>query len=392
MRILQVTQSFKPAWETGGPCRAVYEISRTLVDRGHNVTVLTTDRGKPRVKAPRNVPWDVDGIRTYYMSNISNYLAAHNMTFPCLLPLVARREVEHFDVIHIHEHRTVLAATVAYYAKKSGIPYVVQCHGSALPSNEKQAAKRMFDWICGNRLLKRASRVIALTKTEASQLDRIGVARDKVRIVPTGINLSEYDDSLKKGMFRDKHGIHANEKIVLYLGRIHKNKGIDILIEAFSQIEESLNARLMIVGPDDGHRKHLESMIERLGLDGKVSFVGYVSNETRLSAFADSDVFVTPSFSGFPATFLEACASGLPVVMTNKGDELDWVHERVGYVVDYDSNELRKAIEKLLKNEYLRRTYGEAARNLMKEEFAWDRIVSKMEETYREAIGERRTP
>jgi glycosyltransferase involved in cell wall biosynthesis len=78
--------------------------------------------------------------------------------------------------------------------------------------------------------------------------------------------------------------------------------------------------------------------------------------------------------------------------MTNKGDELDWVHERVGYVVDYDSNELRKAIEKLLKNEYLRRTYGEAARNLMKEEFAWDRIVSKMEETYREAIGERRTP
>src|SRR4030042_2636002 len=101
MKILQVTNFFKPSWESGGPARVVYEISRKLIEKGHEVTVYTTDGFKWRLDVEKNKPINVDGIRTYYFRNLSNFLAKKVFLTPYYLPFVARREIKNFDIIHI---------------------------------------------------------------------------------------------------------------------------------------------------------------------------------------------------------------------------------------------------------------------------------------------------
>jgi glycosyltransferase involved in cell wall biosynthesis len=388
VKILQVTNFFKPSWESGGPARVVYEISKKLVERGHEVTVYTTDGFKSRLNVEKNKPVDVDGIKTYYFRNLSSYLAREMvLPIPYYLLIVARKEMSDFEIIHIHEHRILLAAIVYHYARKYGIPYVLQAHGSVLPLFQKQRLKRIFDLFFGYKILRDASKVIAVTKTEAEQYKKMGVDEDKVEIVPNGINLSEYINLPMKGEFKKKYAIRDNEKIILYLGRIHRTKGIDLLVKAFAETSKEIdNIRLVLVGPDDGYRSALEELIQKLKVDDKVLFTGFVSSDEKMAALVDADVFVTPSFLGFPVTFLEACACSTPIITTNKGDELDWIHDKVGYVVEYDENQLRDAIFKVLSDEGLRKGFGEKGRRLVREEFGWSRVVEKIEWIYEEVI------
>lgn len=384
MKILQVTNFFKPSWESGGPAKVAYEISKKLVENCHEVTVYTTDGYKSRVDIKKNEPVDVDGIKTYYFRNLSSYLTRKIvLLIPYYLPIVAKKEIKDFNVIHIHESRTMLAVVVCYYAKKYGIPYILQAHGSVLPTFQKQQLKKIFDIFFGYRILKNASKVIALTKKEAEQYKKMCVGEGRIEIVPNGLDISEYENLPKRGEFRKKYGLNGDEKIVLYVGRLHKTKGIDLLTKAFAATSKELgNAKLVIVGPDDGYKSALEELVQSLKMNDKVLFIGFVTNDEKTAAFVDADVFVMPSFSGFPITFLEACACGTPIITTNNGDELDWIHNKLGYVVKYDKNLLRDAIFEVLSDEELRRKFGVEGRKLIREYFDWSSIIKKIEIIY----------
>ena len=236
--------------------------------------------------------------------------------------------------------------------------------------------------------MRGASKVIALTKTEVEQYKKMGVDKNKIEIVPNGIDLSGYDNLPEKGEFRRRYSFKDGEKMILYVGRLHKSKGINLLVKAFADLsKKSDSTKLVFVGPDDGYQSTLERIIRDLKIDTKVVFTGFVTNEEKMAAFLDADVFVTPSFSGFPVTFLEACACGTPVITTNTGDKLDWIHDKVGYVVEYDKGKLRDAISKVLSDERLRRRFGEEGRKLVREEFGWGEVVKKVEAVYERTNG-----
>jgi glycosyltransferase involved in cell wall biosynthesis len=387
MKILHVTNSFKPAWETGGTCRVAYEISKRMADRGHDVTVFTTDRASERLSVPKNTPVVVDGVEVYYFRNLSNALAARNVPLPYCLPVVASELIQDFDIIHIHEHRSVLAAITSMQASIHGIPYVLQAHGSVLPIFQKKKLKRLYDRWLGYRILKGARKVIALTETERKSYLSMGIAADRIVLLPNGVDISEYERLPPKGLFKAKYGIEADLKIVLYLGRMNISKGIALLIEAFEGMSSNLDdARLMIVGPDNGERDSLSSLVQSLHLDGTVAFTGFVSDNDRRNALVDSEVLVIPRFLGFPLTFLEACMCGTPIVTTRGGDELDWIDNQVGLVVDYDSRQLREAIVRILSDRNLRNRFGEQGRRMAMERFDWQNIVAQLETVYKSSM------
>ena len=200
-------------------------------------------------------------------------------------------------------------------------------------------------------------------------------------------DLSEYENLPKKGSLEKKYGIENNEKIILYLGRIHKTKGIDLLIGAYADLIKHLdNVRLVIVGPDDGFLSTLKRQIEDLEIGDRILFTGPLHESDKLGAYVDVDVFVTPSFLGFPVTFLEACACGTPIITTRNGDELDWIHDRVGYVVEYNKEQLQDAMSKILSDEGLMRRFGEEGKRLVRNEFGWDKVVKKIEKFYEDCI------
>ena len=384
MKILQVSNFFKPLWETGGVTRVNYEYSKKLVELGHDVTVYTTDGYNSSFEFKLNRPIYIDGIKVYYFHNIFRKIVKKiNLTTPYYLPFVLRKEIEKFDVIHIHEHRTFLAVIVHYYAKKHGIPYVLQSHGSVLPFLQKQTLKRIFDVVFGYNVLKDATKVIALNDSEVDSYTKMHVDQSKIVIMPNGINLSDYAKFPDKNTFRDKYFISHQDMIILYVGRLHKNKGLDLLVKSFARIVESIdNVKLIMVGPDGGFQCELEELADKLNIKDNVLFTGFVSMDEKIAALTDADVFVTPSFTGFPVSFLEACVFGLPIITTDKGDNLDWIHDRIGYVVQYDENDLCIAILKILNNSHLRDDFSEKGKELVLQNFTLDSITEKLEGMY----------
>ena len=378
MKILQVIPYFTP--KRGGDVNVVYNLSKHLAERGHEVTIFTTD-----FELDKDYIHSLDGVRVvpfHCIANIGMMLISPEMKRHL------KKEIKDFDVIHMHNFRSYQNVIAHHYAKKYEIPYVLQAHGSVLPFFQKQRLKKIFDIFWGYKILREASKIIALTKTEAEQYKKMSVDEDKIEIVPNGIDMSEYDILPKRGEFRRKYSIRENEQMILYIGRLHKSKGIDLLVKTFADISKELNnVRLVLVGPDDGYLSALKELIQELKMDDKVVFTGFVSNEEKMAAFVDADVFVTPSFSGFPVTFLEACACGTPIITTNNGDKLDWIHDKVGYIVEYDKEQLRDAIFKVLSDEELRVRFGEEGKRLVREKFGWDWIVRKVEDIYKAEKG-----
>jgi len=383
MKILQVCTTFYPAFGVGGGVPVVaYELSRGLRKKGHKVVVFTTDRFQ-KSSLPKNVAIDVDGVETYYFKISSKFLSKNKFFITPAFIRTTKKEVRNFDIIHMHEARTFQNAVAYHYAKKYDIPYVLQSHGSLLRIIEKQKLKKLYDAVWGYRILRDASKVIALSPSEAETYEAMGVHKNKIEIVPNGIDLSKFSILPDRGKFRKKYYIQDDEKVILYLGRLHESKGIDLIIEAFSELSMKIdNIRLILAGPDSGYKSILEEYTKKLKIRDKVIFTGLISEEEKIMALVDADIFVTPSFYGFPVTFLEACGCGLPIITTHKGDKLDWIHNKVGYVVGYNKDDLKNATLKVLTNEKLRRTFAERGRKLVSEEFNWERIAEKVEKIY----------
>lgn len=378
MRILQVIPYFSPL-HGGGSINVAYNLSKHLAKRGHEVAIFTTD-----FEHDNEYIHSLDGVRVvpfHCIANIGMMLISPEMKGQL------RKEIMNFDVIHMHNFRSYQNNVVYHYAKKYGIPYILQAHGSVLPFFQKQRLKKIFDLIFGYRILRDASKVIAITKTEVEQYKKMGVDGDKIGIVPNGIDLSQYENLPKRGKFRRKYSIRDAEKIILYLGRIHKIKGIDLLVNAYADLINELDdVKLVIVGPDDGFLPTLKKQIDDLKIGDKILFTGPLYEQEKLRAYVDVDVYVLPSvYETFPVTVLEACACGTPVIVTDRCGIADIVDDVVGCVAEYDKDQLRSAIIKILSDEELRKRFGKAGRDMVIREFGWDKIAMKVEKVYKRA-------
>jgi glycosyltransferase involved in cell wall biosynthesis len=249
--------------------------------------------------------------------------------------------------------------------------------------------KLYLDKLVSSKIVKNASKIIALSSFEAEQYKRMGVPEEKIAIIPNGIDLSEYAELPPKGSFKKKFNIPEDKKIILYLGRIHKAKGIGLLIRAYAHLKNEMkdgNTILVIAGPDDEYLSEARNLANSLGLYNSVMFTGFISNEDKLKALVDTEVFVTPSFYGFPMTFLEACAVGTPIVTTSLGDTLEWIDRNVGYVAQPTPRDLAEAINKIISDEELHKKFSQKCIEIVKSEFSIEKVVEKIEKVYEEVV------
>ncbi|MFV9631153.1 MAG: glycosyltransferase [Methanosarcinales archaeon] len=379
MRILQVIPYFTP--KRGGDVNVCYNLSKQLVNRGHEVTIIATD-------------FEFD--EGYAKSLVNVRIIPFKVTVRIGLFLISlsmkkwlKKEIKNYNVIHLHNLQSYQNNVVYHYARKYGIPYVLQAHGLAPRMMKRSMLKKLYNWVWGYSILKTASKAFALTKMELDEHKEMGVGEDRIEIVPNGIDLSEYEAPPRRGEFKKKYGIKDDEKIVLYLGRIHKIKGIDLLVNAFAEIVEELdNIKLIIVGPDYGFLSILKRQIEGLKIGNKILFTGPIYGRDKLEAYVDADVYVLPSvYEAFPTTVLEAWACGTPVIITDRCGIADIVDGRAGCVVEYDKDQMQNAIIKVLSDEELRRGFREEGRKLVKNEFGWEGVVLDIEKIYLGLIG-----
>jgi len=375
MKILQVIPRFNP--KHGGELNVAVNLSRYMVKRGHQVTLLTTD-------------WDID---LEYLEKVRRdgvevilFKAYANLCLFIPSPSMSKwldRNIKDYDIAHLNGARSYQNNLIRKYARKHGVPYVMQAHGSIMRIVERKRIKQLYDWVWGYKVYRDASKFIALSQSEVEAHKSMGIKESEVLILPNGVDLSEFKDLPVRGEFRKKYGIKDSEKIVLYLGRLHKSKDIDLLINAFADLSKKQeNVKLLLVGPDERYAHILEKLVEDLNIKEKTIFTGSVVGREKLSAFIDADVFVNPTFYGFPITFVESCICGLPIITTNKGDRLEWMNGKVGYVVDPDKEKLGNAILEILKDERIKEEFSKNAEKISQEEFNWEKISKELELIY----------
>ena len=389
MNILHVVPSFAPCFSHGGVVNASYQIAKKQVEDGHDVTVYTTDSCNERLKFENNYNVDVDGIKVFYFKNLSNTFK-NKLTIDTPISLInyLKKTIHNFDIIHVHEHRQSLAIATHRYAKKNNVPYVLQAHGSVLPFFQKEQMKEIFDKLWGFDILHDASRAFALTEVEKEQYLKMGVSKDKIEIVPLGINLEEYDILPERGKFKSKHTINDDEKVILFLGRIHEIKGLDLLVKSFSQIQND-NVKLAIVGGDYGFKGELEKLISEFNLTDKVIFPGVLTGQDKIEALVDCDIFVMPSrYESFTTSGLEAMACSKPLVLTENNHIHTWVKDNVGLICKFDETDLSNCIQTLLNDEELCRTFGKTGRELIENKYDWNKVSKQIEGIYQKCIDE----
>jgi len=382
MRILQVYHIFPALF--GGVSTVVYQVTKALCKRGHEVHVLTTNA---YFKGEESREADIK-IRRFRL--ISQRLARHNVIIPETKFLSwAKALIKEADCIHIHGYRNLYNTIIHYYAVRYDVPYVLQAHGSIL-RNDKHKPKLIYDALFGYRLMRGASKVIALSRVEAEQYRSMGVPRDKIVIIPNGIDPSEYADLPPKGAFKKKFNIPEDKKIVLYLGRIHKLKGIDFLIKAYAYLVKKMNfddAILVIAGPDDGYQKEARELATTLGVFKRTVFTGALTEVEKLSAYVDADVVVNVEpYNVFGLVPLEAAACGKPVIVSKDNAISEIVLKgRFGFALKYgDVKELASKLHEILVNEKVSETLGQQGRAYVLSNFTWKKIINKYEKLYRE--------
>lgn len=388
MKVLQVTNAFKPSWEYGGPARVCYEISKKLRERGHDITVYTMDGYMTRLKTKKNRPLNVDGISAYYFRNLSMYITKKiNLFLPYYMPFIARKDIKNYDLIHVHEHQTMLAIFTCHYARKYHVPYVLQAHGSITPKSHLIILKKVFGYFFGRHIMRNAAKVIALTESEANEYLSVGIPKEKIEIIPNGINVAEYDN-VARGQFRKLFPIGDDKKMILFLGRIHPIKGIDLLIDAFYDLQKERDVLLVVAGPDNGCLPALKAKIDDLNMNDKVVFTGLLVDPLKTEAIADSDIFVLPSrYEVFGMVILEACACGIPVVTTNRSHIGALIDGKAGRVIDYDREQLRITMRELLDDKSKREQYGANGKKFVRESFNMDIVGTRLEEMYDTVIN-----
>jgi glycosyltransferase involved in cell wall biosynthesis len=395
LKILQVIPYFFVDWaggKEGKPVETAYGLSNALIRRGHKVFVYTTDAFNKTAEMFKGRSLDLNGINVCEFKSLGNRKGVFNLCISPGMIFKLKKEIQAFDIIHLHEYPTFQNGVVHHYAKKYHIPYVLQSHGS-LPRTD---GARGFKWLLrslynasfGNQLLRDASRVIASSKIEAEQYKCMGVSEDKIVIVPNGIDLSEFENLPPKGEFRKKWDIDNNQKIILFLARINIIKRPDLLVNIYAELlKEMDNIQLVITGPDDGYLSVLKQLINELGIEEKVLFTGPLYGKRKLEAYVDADIYVLPSsYEAFGITALEACACGTPVIVTDRCGIADLIDNQAGLVVSNDMDALRDAILHMLSDEKLRQEFSKKGKLLAHEKLRWEKVAEQAEYIYQNCV------
>ena len=388
MHILHLTPYYTPAYAFGGVVRSVEGMTQALHQRGHRITVLTTDALDQTSRYLDRSEEVINGIQVYRSPNVSPQLRGKvNLSTPNKMQALALSILDDVDILHCHEFRTLENLIVTPLAQQMQIPMVLSPHGTLIHSTGRSRLKKAWDKLLSPTLAQRFDHVIALTPKELTDVQALwtNFGRRKVpaqfHVIPNGIDPAIYQSLPNADDFRQRYSL-GDATVVLFMGRLQARKGIDLLAQAFIQADIP-NTRLLIVGPDEGMHDPIEAY-----QDDRIILTGYLDGEERLQAYAVADVFALPATGeGLSMAVLEALASGISVLIS-PGCNLPQVADYdAGLIIDVQIDALADALHTLITQPDKRYQMAQNGRQLITDYFTWEQVAKQLESIYQQAIS-----
>lgn len=384
MRILHVTPSLSHEW--GGPPMVIAGLTSALKLRGVDCSVFTSTG---RRVGEQDISLDVKSVFQYRTGPLARAWTGHGPGVERAL----RTAIADTDIVHVHElwHYPHYAAANA--ARRSGTPYLVTLHGELDPWAIKHHKwrKKIYWMLVQKRLLNGAAAIHAITSEEIHQMSALGIDTPAT-VIPNGINAEPFGGSFGGTISDSLSNRLRDKRVILFLGRLHRKKGLDLLIRAFRSVRDAYeDVVLVIAGPDEnGYQKYLEDLAQVAGVEDRTIFTGLLADEMKVGILHAADLFVLPSYSeGFSIAVLEAMAAGLPVLISRQCYFPEVSEEGAGIVVETDTQQLASAMSQLLERPEDRRSMGEAGRNLVRERYTWPSIAQKMSTLYASILADK---
>lgn len=376
MKIGFFTDGYLPT--PNGVATSVAASAKALEKRGHEVYIV----------APKQ-PGHKDARNVFRLTSVKMY-GGMDERLALTLPEKTLREVLKIDFDIIHGHAGGPVTFLGWQiARLKGVPFVGTYHtlwnrythyilqGKLVSPRMAEVATRIF----GNL----TDYLIAPTPRVKKELISYGVKKP-IEVVPSGLDLSKFEKS-QKGFLRKRLGLKQQDKVLLYVGRLGKEKSVDFIIRSFAKIQpEFPDAHLVLIG-DGTIRAKLEKLAKRLKLQENVHFAGFIDQADIQKVYVDADIFVFASQTETQGmVIIEAFASGLPVVAI-KDPAFEGVVEdgKNGFLVKRGTSEFASKALSLLNNEDTRRKFSKVGKETAKKHSV-EITAERLEEIYKKLI------
>ena len=371
MKVLIFAAYYYP--HTGGYEKNVHELGKRLVQKGHEVYVLTCNTGSASIGEVK------DGVGIWRVPSW-NLLGG---TFPIPKPskeLVTFLRRMGFDVVVTQTRFFITSLLGMVFAKAKKIPLIHvergTCH-SVVPNRLVSLIAKTYDHTFGRMVVKAARVNVGVSKAACDFVGHLGGNRTEV--IYNGIGT---------GVDRHPHDTIT----ITFVGRLIYAKGVQDLMEAFADSWKlHSKIKLFIVG-DGNYRQELEILAGKLRCCGSIKFLGEKSSKGVMDTLGVTDIFVNPSYSeGLPTSVMEAASVGLPIVATDVGGTREVIRNGVSGIIvkPHKPFQMHRAIEWLLSNPVEAKTMGLAAKVGMNHKFDWNKITDQYEKLLKEAMNAR---
>ncbi len=376
LNVGMLTDTYIP--QVNGVATSVHLFKRYLEGLGENVYVFA-----PMVPKNESRAFKISGLKFFWEPQ-------HRLAIPIshkMLNLATRLNI---DLVHSHAPFS-MGFQALRLSEKLGIPHVHTYHTLLteyrhyvpLPFRPtKEAVKEFSAWFCNL-----TDTVIAPTDKIREELVSYGV-KVPIHVLPTGIDVENFQRPLSFSV-REVHSIPDSHKIVLYAGRIAKEKNVDFLVKAFAKLcTRRKNVTLIMVG-NGPEMQEISHMATKFGVADKVILTGYVQRNRLVDYYRQADVFAFASVTETQGlVVLEALAAGLPVVAVAKEGIKDVLEENVGCVLlkEVEKESFVKALEKVLKDDGYAERLSKQGVEYVEEKWSMKTMAQRLDEIYKEVL------
>jgi glycogen(starch) synthase len=386
LKIGTLTWEYPPR-VVGGIARHCEGLAKALIKQKHDVHLFTLDfPGAPEYE-------EMDGIKVYRAStelghpNFLTWVLMFNHFLSKRMADVTK--TVDFDVMHVHDWLAAFSGiSFKHYLKK---PIVLTMHSTEVGRAQGLHSPDSFsingiEWWATYE----ADRVIVCSHSMKDEIcNHFNLPREKVDIIPNAIDASKYDIPVDRGAVRQRYGVGWGEKLILCVGRLVPQKGVEYFIRAIPLIAKKYpEAKFIIVG-EGWSRDLLEEEARASGHANKITFTGFASDKQVIELMTSADTLVVPSiYEPFGIVALEGMATGVPVVASRVGGLAEVIdHDKTGiFVYPRSPESLAWGIDKVLSDPDNAKMLTKNAKEKLHKAYSWEAVAMKTVEVYKKVV------
>jgi glycosyltransferase involved in cell wall biosynthesis len=361
----------------------VFELGNHLTKVGHDITILYPSDGKIIKSKLKAVPFKAMYLPKIHYP-IPNFVNEYNL----ISKLVKKEE---FDIIQSCDYDYLTSIPPLFFKYMANIPIVLTI--DAFPgvswfygNTFVDSIAKIYTYSLGKFIIGSYDNIVLLNSKLISEMNALGFSGNKIHVISNGVDFSKFNPYIIELNLKERLGIGANEKVMLFIGRLALVKNVEIVIELTKRLlKENCKIKTIIIGEGEfgEYYRHLAKDVNN------ILFIGEVPNHEINKYYAISDLLILPSLSeGLPNVLLEAGACGKPVVASNIfGIDEVVLHGKTGFLAEPNNlDSFAYYVKLILNDEQLAKDFGINAYKHIKAKFDWGLITKDYEKMFTQLL------